>query len=312
MKSLQQSVNDYLNLRWNLGFKSRETASILNHFVDFMKRKKTNRISNELSLSFATMNQNCAFGTCERRLSVVRQFAMYLSGTDPKTEVPPSHLLPSIRKRRLPYIYSDLEIMKLLYCSNDGTRNKLDRYSFYTLFGLLAVTGMRLGEALRLERSDVDISNRTITIRQSKFGKSRYIPIHRTTADVLKAYSEYRASSLLEPKSSQFFINHHGFGISERTIRQIFYRRLQRIGINNKTRYPRPRISSLRHTFAVKTLLNWYRNGVRKIDHLIPLLSTYLGHVKPTNTYWYITETPELLKFAINRLKMRQKGRSDL
>lgn len=312
MKSLKQSVNDYLNLRWNLGFKSRETSSILNHFVDFMKHKKAKHISNELSLSFATMNPNCALGTCERRLSVVRQFAMYLSASDPKTEVPPNHLLPSIRKRRLPYIYSDLEIMKLLHCSDDGTRSKLDQYSFYTLFGLLAVTGMRLGEALRLDRSDVDTSNRTITIRQSKFGKSRYIPIHRTTADALKAYSGHRDSFLSEPKSSQFLIGHHGFGISERTIRQIFYRRLKRIGINNKTGNQLPRISDLRHSFSVKTLLNWYQNGVRNIDHLIPLLSTYLGHVKPTNTYWYITGTPELLKFAVTRLKMRQKGRTDL
>jgi integrase/recombinase XerD len=310
MKSLKTLLNDYLKLRWRLGFKSYNTSSILNYFVEFLKSKKAKHISNELSLCFATINPNYKMTTCEFRLSVIRQFALYLSTIDPNTEVPPHNLLPSVRKHRLPYIYSDQEIIDLMQCLDDGTRNALDQYTFQTLFGLLAVTGMRAGEAFRLEQADVDTVNRIITIRQSKFGKSRYIPIHKTTAEALKRYFEYKDKVLPNPKSSQFFINHHGFSIAKSTIRNIFHRRLKKVGIKNKVGHATPRIADLRHSFSIKTLLNWYRNGVKNIDHCIPLLSTYLGHVNPTNTYWYITETPELLNFAIKRLKIRQSGRS--
>lgn len=307
MRSLKKLMNDYLKLRWRLGFKSKGTSDVLNHFIEFMKYKKAKHVSNKLSMSFATLNPNYSIRTREYRLSVIRQFASYLSTIDPETEVPPRYLLPSVRKRRIPYIYSDIEIINLLQCSDDGTRNTLDQYSFKTLFGLLAVTGMRVGEALKLEQCDVDTSNRIIIIRQSKFNKSRYIPIHKTTAEALKSYSEYKDMLFTESKSSLFFINHHGFGISKNTIKNIFHRHLKKVGINNKPGYPIPMISALRHTFAVKTLLHWYQNGIRNIDKFIPLLSTYLGHVNPTNTYWYITGIPELLNFAIKRLKNAQK-----
>lgn len=306
MKSLRQGVQEYLEYRWRLGFKLHRTQHLLTHFVSFMEQNRAKHITFKLALKFATMDTK-APNAWASRLGIIRRFAEYWSTVDPKTEVPQKKLLPNSYKRQSPYIYTDTEVTKLVECSESGYPNdRFDQYTYFVLFGLLAVTGMRIGEALALNCEAVNVQNKIITIYQSKFRKSRYIPIHKTTAEVLNDYSKYRNQCFPNPTTSRFFIDRTGKALAERRVRHVFHKRLTKIGLT-ESKGCNPRIISLRHTFAVKTLLRWYKQGLAPVDQCIPLLATYLGHVKPTNTYWYLTATPQLLQLVVSRCKTYNK-----
>ncbi len=305
MKSIRQGVQEYLEYRWRLGFKLQSVHHLLTNFVLFMEHNRAKHITLKLAVAFATMNLN-ASKAWAGRLGAIRRFAEYWSTEDPKTEIPPKKLLPGSYKRQAPYIYTDAEIVKLVEChESDFLHDRFDQYTYFVLFGLLAVTGMRVAEALTLDCEAVDVQNRIITIYQSKFRKSRYIPIHKSTAEVLKHYCKYRRRCFPDLTTPRFFIDHKGQALAERRVRHVFHARLAQIGLT-RSEGRNPRIIDLRHTFAVKTLLRWYKQGV-SVDQCIPLLATYLGHVKPTNTYWYLTATPQLLQLVVSRCKAYKK-----
>lgn len=310
MISLRQGVNEYLVYRQKLGFKLEDDKHLLFNFVCFAETKQIKHITTELAMAFATINPNGNPARWTRRLAVVRRFAVYWSATDLKTEIP-KNLLCSFYKRQAPYIYTDEEITKLLECSEDCS-SSIDQYAYFILFGLLVVSGMRLTEALSLNCDDVDLEKGIITIRQSKFRKSRHIPIHESTVAILKKFSNYRNRQFPHSVISRFLVNHKGAQLNACTVRKIFRNRLKKIGIAKSKKHCRsPRIMDLRHTFCVRTLIRWYKQDVSSIDSHIYLLSTYLGHVMPSNTYWYLTVTPELLKLVISRCeKNKKKGQS--
>ena len=308
MKSLQQGVIQYLEYRRSLGFKLQFDAHLLPDFVSFMKKNQAKHITIKLALAFATINPGSS-SSWAKRLGIIRCFAAYWSAIDPKTEVPPKNLLPHVTRRPSPYIYTDKEIIQLLICSECGAfDNPFVQHTYFCLFGLLAVTGMRVGEALALKCEDIDLHNGVITIHQGKFNKSRYIPIHISTMEILQRYMEHRTLYFSNCPSSYFFIDHKGNGLKDQRVRQIFHMRLKKIGLTRPKKHHRtPRIIDFRHTMAVKTLLRWYEQDVTSIDNYMPLLSTYLGHVQPSSTYWYLTATPELLKLVVSRFKKYKK-----
>jgi len=238
----------------------------------------------------------------------VRGFALYRVGVDPTTEVPPPGLLPFRSQRAQPYLYTEEEIRRLLEAAlNLVTPHQLQPWTYYCLFGLLAVSGMRLGEALNLQPHDVDWSESVLTIRGAKFGKSRLVPLHLTTREVLLAYAERRDQLYAGRPVPYFFVSSRGTRLIERNVSKIFRQLSRQIGIRDPGAANGPRIHDFRHRFAIETLLGWYRNG-EQVSRRLPVLSSHLGHSNVTNTYWYLTNTPELMAAAAELLEARWKG----
>ena len=307
MKSLRQGIDEYLEYRSRLGFQLTFAKNFLRNFASFMEENQIKHITTEFALAFATINTKAQSISWAKRLGIIRRFAIYWATVDTKTEIPPKNLLSSAYERRNPYIYTDEEILELLNYT-DRSENPFDQYVYFILFGLLAVTGMRISEALALNYNNIDLKNGTIMICQSKFRKSRYIPIHQTTVKILKDFNEYRNHYFPHPITSKFLVNHKGVELKKRTVQDAFQRRLKKIGLTKSVEWKnKPKIMGFRHTFAINTLLRWYKQDVASINSHIPLLSTYLGHVKPSNTYWYLSATPELLKLVVSRCKKHKK-----
>lgn len=300
MKSIQQAIKEYLEYRNRLGFALVNEKRLLKGFASFMKRNKAEFVTCKLALAFAKINPKSTRKTWSRRLGVIRLFAMYHSVIDHRTEIPPAHLLPASFQRRSPFIYTDNQITLLLECcKQQSSIYEIERYSYFMIFGLLAITGTRISEITTLNRDAVDLLKGIITIHQSKFKKSRYLPIHRSTVNALHEYLDYRDRYFPNPASSYFFIDHLGMGIPTHRIRKVFRKLLIKIGLRRK--FDRgARLTDFRHTFATKTLIHWYQHGLN-VDQQMPLLSTYLGHVHPSTTYWYLTVTPELLRLVLSR-----------
>ena len=231
----------------------------------------------------------------------------YLQAIDPRTEVPPDDLLPRQTLRVTPYLYAEQDIRRLMHAA-EGLHRPLRAATYTTFFGLLAVTGLRIGEAIRLDRQDVDWAHRLLLIRDSKFGKSREVPVHDTTIEALRAYARLRDRVGPRPKSPSFFLSSMGTRLIYMTALRTFWELLDRAGIEGRSARSRPRPHDLRHTFAVRTLLDWYRAGV-DVQARLPVLSTYLGHLDPTSTYWYLSAAPELLALAAQRLEAAQGER---
>lgn len=305
MKSLSQSLEEYLSLRRGLGFKLKQDGRMLSQFVSFLDGEGSPYITTDLAVRWAVKPGNAQSCHWARRLRVVRLFAEYRSVADPRTEVPPPKLLPDRYRRTAPYIYTDEQIMRLITAARDlpstvrGTMGLRSR-TYYTLFGLLSVTGMRVSEALSLNCEDVDLNKALLTVCGTKFGKSRHIPIHRTTQEVLRQYTCYRDGIYPAPKS--FFISERGTRLGYCAVRSTFVRLSREVGLRGLSDSHGPRMHDLRHRFAVNTLINWYKEGV-DIDRRIHVLSTFLGHVKFSYTYWYLSAVPELLQLAVSRLE---------
>ena len=307
MKSLAKHLKAYLHLRRSLGFKLRVQAGLLARFVDFARQKKASIITAKLALSWATGAQGCQPAQWANRLGMVRRFARYVSGVDARTEIPAQELLPLRLHRKAPYLYSDGEVCRLI----EAIRllpDPLDlrAASYATMLGLLSVTGMRVSEVIGLDRQDVDLKQGLLTVRNAKFGKSRLVPIHRTTQSKLQDYERLRDGCYPRPRTASFFLSERGTRPTDCSFRHWFIVASRKIGLRGTTDSHGPRIHDLRHCFAVKTILNWYRRGIDVEAHL-PELTTYLGHGHVTDTYWYISATPELLKLATQRLE-RGKG----
>ena len=312
MSDLRDALEEYLSLRRALGYQLRDTAIVLRQFVAFLDEQGTPFITTKLALRWAKLPTNAQPAWIARRLGMVSIFAKHRSATDNRTEIPPRGLLMAKAPRKRPYIYSDEEIKSLIKAA-DGlpSATGLRSLTYTTLFGLLAVTGMRISEAIALDREDVDMINGVITIRRTKFGKTRLVPIHSSTRDVLKHYAQARDRILPKSRPSAFLVSERGTRMTGCTVRWTFVRLSRRIGLRSpsKSHGHGPRLHDFRHRFAVTTLLTWYRAGV-DVERNIPKLATYLGHAHVNDTYWYLSATPELLELAAKRLSQRPGGLS--
>lgn len=230
-----------------------------------------------------------------------RGFARHLATIDPASEVPSKDLLPGHRPRIAPYIYADAEITALIDASR-GLRPPLRAARHETLIGLLAVTGMRPGEALALDRQDVDLRHGAVHVRAGKQKKQREVPLHDTTISALRDYARQRDARFPTPSTPAFFISARGRRMARGELNQTFTKLIREIGLDGRGARARPRPHDLRHAFAVRTLIGWLQAG-EDIDRRMPLLSTYLGHVDPASTYWYLEAVPELLALVSERLE---------
>jgi integrase/recombinase XerD len=305
-KSFLKNLEDYIDLRRGLGFQVRKDKNLLYRFHDFLIQEKASYIKTILALEFACRNPNASRAQWASRLTIIRRFAKYMKTLDQRTEIPAPYLMPYRFKRMPPFIYSDKNIIDILQtCIALEYKHELDHLTYYTLFGLIAVTGMRLSEVRGLKNESVNLDKGILTVRESKFNKSRYLPLHSTTTDALREYQKHKAQLQLD-SSIFFFVDESGNQLKEHRIRKVFHQILIKIDLWKIPLQSRPKIMSFRHSFAVKVLTEWYKKGLN-IDVHIPLLSTYLGHVRPSLTYWYLTGTKELLQLALLCLE-RSKG----
>jgi integrase len=308
MKPLPAALDDYLALRRSLGYKLCDEGRLLRQFVAFAGERGAEFITTDLALTWATRRPAEYSPQWCRRLRAVRHFAQYCSAHDPRTVAPPPGLVLHRYQRPTPYIYRDEEIGRLLAAAAGlPSRTGLRPRTFVTLFGLYAVTGLRCREPLQLDRTDVDCQNGVLTIRGTKFGKSRLVPLHPSTVDALRAYAVCRDRLCRSPDSPSFFLSEAGTRLSHWAVRATFVTLSHRIGLRGPNDSHGPRLHDLRHRMAVNTLLRWYREGADVERHL-PTLATYLGHAHVTDTYWYLTATPELLQRALLRLEQPDPG----
>jgi integrase len=313
MNTLREEVRDYLEMRRGLGFKLRETGKLLLVFVKFLEEHRSSFITTQLALAWAQLPSTVQPAEWAHRLSVVRTFARYRSATDPRTQIPPPGLLPFQPKRARPYLYSEEEIRSLLraalrmpYRFQCG---KLLPWTYYCLFGLLSVSGLRLGEARNLELQDVDLKAGVLTIRGAKFGKTRLVPLHASTCAVLADYLARRQRHWAgRTVSSYLFLSSWGNRLDGGAIHRAFYALSREIGLRGLSDSHGPRLHDMRHRFATNTLVQWYRSG-QDPERRLPVLSAYLGHVHVADTQWYLEGSPELMREAMRRLERRWEGR---
>ena len=311
MNTLREAVQDYLTLRRSLGFKLRDAGKGLLDFIVFMEQQRAAYITHRLALAWAQQTATTQPSIWARRLSWVRGFARHRSATDPRTQIPPASLLPYRPKRARPYLYSNGEIQALLHAAlqlpaGDGLRPWL----YHCLFGLLSVSGLRISEAYNLTLQDVDLDAAVLTVRGTKFGKSRLIPLHASTCHVLAQYIA-RRERLWQARtvSSYLFVSSKGNRIDGATIHRVFYALSRQIGLRGPHDSHGPRLHDMRHRFAMKTLLHWYRSG-EDVERRLPILSAYLGHVHVSDTFWYLSAWPELMQEAMSRLEHRWEDQS--
>jgi integrase/recombinase XerD len=301
MSLLATALADYLSIRRRLGFKLHTHGRLLSSFVAFMDEQGSTTVTTELAMAWAKRPAGADPSWWGARLSVVRVFARYLRTIDPVTEVPPADVLPARSQRATPYLYSSSDIDALMAAAR-RLPSEHRALTYATLIGLLAVTGMRVGEVIRLDLDDIDLSEGLLTIRKSKFGKSREVVLHSTTVEALRVYAARRQQLRPRPRTPSFFVSLVGTRLIYTNVHFTFQEFVDQAGIGPQSPRCRPRPHDLRHTFAVNTLLAWYRDGL-DVASRMHLLSTYLGHLDPADTYWYLSATPELLGLAGERLE---------
>jgi len=300
MKTLGKSLDQYLELRRSLGFKLSAAGSLLRSFVAFMEERGAGVITAALAVEWATQPSTCGPKRSAERLSCVRHFAEFLSAFEPRTEIPSRDLLPYPPVRRNPpYLFSPIEIAQLLKAAKGlRSRRGLNGSTYATLFGLLAVTGMRVGEAVALDLEDLDFENLLLHVRHAKFGKSRWVPIHPTTRKALLVYKRKR-DRLFPHAGPHFFVSEWGRRFSVSRARHALRLLCERAGIDPGGRRLSPH--SFRHGFAVRTITNWYEQN-EDAETRLPVLSTFMGHNDPASTYWYLSATPELLALVTAKM----------
>jgi len=240
---------------------------------------------------------------------MVRRFAEYLSAIDPRTEIPPQKLLPYHYHRQTPHFYRDEEVLSLIETTRQiDPTNEFKGSIYATLFGLLAVTGKRVGEAIGLHREDVDLRQGLLTIRRAKGNKARLVPLHASTGQALQQYADNRDKAFPRPVSPSFFVSEKGTPLVYCSVNRWFVLVSCQIGLRKAGGCRGPRLHDLRHRFAIQTLLKWYRTKTDVEVHL-PELATFLGHVHVRDSYWYLSATPELLELASNRWQRAEEGR---
>lgn len=301
MSVLHEELDRYLRLRRSLGHDLSDAARLLPRFVTYLEVIGADFVTIDAALTWAQA-PDAGPGTTvwPRRMMAVRGFARYLTGVDPRTEVPPVGLVPMRRRWRSPFIYREADVVALMAECRRSIPSPFRALTFETLLGLLAATGLRVGEALRLDRADLDQGEGVLLIRRSKFGKSRVVPLHTSVLDALEHYAAQRDQFHPKPASQSFFVSNRGTRLIYPTVSEMFRKVCDAAGVGAAASV-QPRIHDLRHSFAVHCLVGWYRAGAA-VQARLQWLSTYLGHRDPRSTYWYLSAAPELLAHAVERL----------
>ena len=303
MTALEQALADYLQLRRSLGHELAEAGWLLPGFVAYLDACGSPTVTIDAALAWAQQAPRSPAGRVTtlgaRRMTAARGFARYLSGIDPGTQVPPLGLMPHRARWRQPFIYTRADIAMLLELARRTIASPLRAATYETLIGLLAASGLRIGEAIKLDRTDIDWAQGVLLIRESKFGKSRLVPLHPTSMQALEGYARLRDQLQPQPAEPAFFVSLKRKRLLYAVVQETFRQLIDSAGIGAGAPSP-PRLHDLRHTFAVRTLLGWYR-AEEDVQPKIPSLSTYLGHREPASTYWYLSAAPELLALAAAR-----------
>jgi integrase len=299
MSRLRQAVKDYLAVRRALGYNLRRAEKLLDQFLTYVERAGDTHLRIATMVLWATQPQDAHESWYSYRLSVVRAFASHLHAIDPTTEIPSTDLLPWLRCRATPYLYSDEEVGALISAATT-LRTPYRVATYQTLVSLLAATGMRVGEALALDCADIDGKEGLLTIRHGKFGKSRELLVHATTTAALDRYLR-RCDRPVSTRTAAVFLSTAGTRLLYCNVQWTFQRLVRRANLKPRSAACRPRIHDLRHRFAVATIIDGYRTS-GNAETRLSLLSTYLGHVDTSHTYWYLSAAPELMQLAANRL----------
>lgn len=308
MSALHQAVDDYVSLRRSLGFKLEDYPWMLHDLVGYLEAAGATTITAELAVEWAQRPGSAAHPSyLGKRLCVARGFARHLAAFEPATEVPSADLLSWQDCRAEPYIYSDGDIGALMTAAR-SLQPELRAATYETLIGLLSVTGARVGELLGLDNDDVDFHDAVLVVRYSKFNKSRELPLHASTSQALKAYAAVRDRLCPRPKTPSFFISTLHKRLAYVTVQHTFAQLTEIAGLRPRSPRCRPRLHDTRHSYACATLLGWYRDGL-DVQARLPLLSTYMGHARPENTYWYLSAIPELLALAAQRRTQTERCR---
>ena len=304
MSELRRHAEDYLRLRRALGFKLTLHGPLPAQFIGYLDAAGAPGITTELAVSFAQLPAGVQPILWAHRLSMVRGFARYLQAIDPATEVPPHDVFAPRYQRPTPYLWQETEVLDLMAAARQ-LRPALCALTYETFFGLLWCSGMRIGETIGLRRGDIDLSAGLITVRQAKFGRSRLVPLQESTTGALACYAASRDRLCPRPRSHAFFISSRGTTLIPQAAGQTFHRLAVKTGLHSGTK--RPRVHDLRHSFAVRVLVAWYRSGIAAEARMLAL-STYSGHVNPVDTYWYLSTSPELVELVAERLGDRPAG----
>jgi integrase/recombinase XerD len=304
MSEFRCHAEDYLRLRRSLGFKLTLHGPLLARFVDYLDAAGATTITTGLAVSFAQLRPDVKPIVWAQRLGMVRGFARYLHAIDPATEIPPDHVFAARYQRPTPYLWNETEVLDLMAAARQ-LRLPLCALTYDTFFGLLWCTGMRIGETINLQRGDVDLSEGVITVREAKLGRSRLVPLQQSATDKLAAYAASRDRICRQPRSNTFFVSSVGNTLVPQAVLQTFHRLALRTGLRTESK--RPRVHDLRHSFAVRTLVSCYRAGI-DVEARMVALSIYLGHVNPSDTYWYLSASPELVELVAGRLDGHHAG----
>ena len=306
MNGIRESVERYLTIRRNLGYKLKVEGRMLGQFAGFLERRGDSCLTVEAALAWAMLPQDADPAWWASRLTVVREFARFLATFDERTQVPPPDLLPrSAGRTTPPYLYSPAEISALVSAARH-LAHPLRAATFESFIGLMAATGLRTGEAMGLDRADADLDRGVLLVHGTKFGKSRLVPLHPTTVEQLADYQRRRENLCPRPTTEAFFLSGAGTRLNHTNASKTFNRLLKAAGVTAPPGAAKPRLYDLRHSFAVTTLVNWY-DAEADVAHRLPALSTYLGHVSPATTYWYLHACPQLMQAAAERLERTWK-----
>lgn len=309
MIALSQHLDEYLRLRRLLGHQLADAARLLPRFVSYLDARGIEFVTVKAAVDWSLEPEAAPGSTVSaHRFTAARGFARYLSGIDPRTEIPPAGLVPIRRQWHPPFIYTEQDVLAMMSEARRSIPQPLRSATYETLIGLLAATGLRVGEALRLDRGDIDWTERVLIVRRSKFGKSRVVPLQQSTVEALGQYARRRDQLCLNPASQSFFVSLRGTRVIYECVWPTHKMLCQRAGVGAGSLLT-PTVHGFRHSFAVQTLLRWYREG-QDIHLKLPWLSTYLGHREPRYTYHYLSATPELLQHAAKLLERDQAVRS--
>lgn len=300
MTTLRAALDDYLRIRRQLGFELKNDERELHGFVDFLDQAGVQHITTDLAVGWARLPVDARPFTWRQRLGRVRGFARYLATINPDSEVPSQDLLPARQQRVAPYVYSEQEIIGLMAAARKLTP-PLRAATCETAIGLMASTGLRIGEALGLDRHDVDLDDGVLHVRIAKQHREREVPMHPSTTEALRAYVRLRDQLRSSADTPAFFLNMRGGRLGAGSFREVFSRLIREVGLEGHGQRVRPRPHDLRHAFAVRTLLDWHRTG-SDVQRQLPRLATFLGHAHTQHTHWYLEAVPELLELVGRRL----------
>jgi integrase len=306
---LRDVLGEYLLLRRALGFKLKTAGRLLGQFVDYLDAQHATTVTVDHALAWATLPGEGSTTWHAIRLSAVRGFAIYLHSLVSTVAVPPADLLRHGNDRVTPYLYSDAEIRALIGAAG-ALRPEFRAATYQTLIGLLAASGIRIGEAIALDTDDLDTADGgQLLVRRTKFGKDRLVPLRPSTTRALLDYRNLRDKRHPRPRCPALLVSTVGTRLHHSNIGLVFNRLTAQAGITRRSATCRPRIHDVRHSFAVATLTDWYRTGA-DVQAMMPRLATYLGHTDPKNTFWYLSTAPELMALAGQRLDAHLAGRS--